>query len=459
MTSPFLPIVSSPSGLSPKTTEISGQTAKPSQGEPRQENVAFADVLGGTQRIQAQGDGRTDTASGEQPALFQELNEGDSLASLTAQISPQTPVEVEPISVQFSLSHHELTQQVLLKKGDVSRGSSQEPGVLPLVVPSGTGLEKTVGTGKVGQTILSPETLALGDRGQDAVPAGNQSIARLVPIEHTDTGVGGRIRPLLNEPTSAIPQARPILNSVPNAVVNPQVDVQQSLAKLEVPENTLQTNIGSLYAQSRLPQLPEEHASFVSRTDSDGKTTGSFGVSQAGEAGLGTAGGGLPFGNHAGNGQTQLFESSPGTQVSTGPSQVGVRAGTFDDRLQLLNASVPQRLQIDVQLSEAARVQVEVGVQQRQVYAGVLLDNPVLRSLAAQNIQVLEEQLEQADLELEEFDVHDGQLLNESPGQEQFGQTNFQGKQSEESGDSVVQKSQEKSRSYTGVDTGWHLVA
>jgi hypothetical protein len=62
-----------------------------------------------------------------------------------------------------------------------------------------------------------------------------------------------------------------------------------------------------------------------------------------------------------------------------------------------------QRLQMDVQVSETNRVHIDVGVQQRQVYAGLVMDHAMLRNLAVQSVPQLENQLAQLDMELEEF--------------------------------------------------------
>ena len=132
-----------------------------------------------------------------------------------------------------------------------------------------------------------------------------------------------------------------------------------------------------------------------SHSTRDAKSSGTIGISSwFGETGLANGGNGLTFGNQAGQTLGQLLDSSPGTSNSTGLAQGNIRAGNFDERLTASSVnSMPQRLQIDVQLSETARVQVDVGVQQRQVYAGMLLDNPVLRSLAVHNVQDLQNQL------------------------------------------------------------------
>ena len=74
-------------------------------------------------------------------------------------------------------------------------------------------------------------------------------------------------------------------------------------------------------------------------------------------------------------------------------------------------------LQIDVQLSEHSRVQVDVAVQQRQVYAALLMDQPILRNLALQHAPQLEGQLHQIGMDLEDLDVeveHQSQAQDES---------------------------------------------
>jgi hypothetical protein len=58
---------------------------------------------------------------------------------------------------------------------------------------------------------------------------------------------------------------------------------------------------------------------------------------------------------------------------------------------------------MDVQLSENTRVQIDVGVHQRQVYAGLVMDHSVLRNLATQFVPQLEQQLVDVDMELQEF--------------------------------------------------------
>ncbi len=111
-----------------------------------------------------------------------------------------------------------------------------------------------------------------------------------------------------------------------------------------------------------------------------------------------------------GNGQDLAhgFGSAPQSQM---PAQhhaatalshnLSVRSG--EERFPEMPGATLQRLQMDVQLSENSRVQVEVGVQQRQVYAGMIMDQAALKNLAVQFVPQLENQLTQVNLELQEF--------------------------------------------------------
>ncbi|MGB0909403.1 MAG: hypothetical protein ACPGYT_03500 [Nitrospirales bacterium] len=460
MTSPFLPIVNSSASSSTGTSEVGRQAIKPSAEEQGQSTVAFADVLEGTQHLQKEGGDVLNNPSDEEQVLFQEFNQGEIVGVLEVQVSSQALVTGPSNTGVSALVQTKQTQSVITQGQGPAGGAAVTAqtlltGVVQPIAVSGASFQESRRSEIIGQSISPFDGLPLTNRANPSTEVKASQLANLLPH---DAASGGRIRPLLHESASEILNSRPPL--IPGANVGSQysVDVQQALVKLEAAGNTSPINIGALYAQNRLPQLPEEPSSLLTRTEGEAKASGSIGLSQSGEAGLGNSGNGLPFGHHTGSGQGQLFDSTPVTQSVTSQSQGAIKANNFDDRLQLFQASVPHRLQIDVQLSEANRVQVDVGVQQRQVYAGVLLDNPALRSLAAQNIQALEEQLGQADFELEEFDVHDGQLLNESSGQEQSEQRNFEGNQSRKSEASVRQRGQENSLRYIGADTGWHLV-
>ncbi len=111
----------------------------------------------------------------------------------------------------------------------------------------------------------------------------------------------------------------------------------------------------------------------------------------------------LSGGQGLGNGMNQFSNSQWGfQQPSSFPGQgVGLRA--LEGRGQEMPAPALQRLQMDVQLSENQRVQIDVGVHNRQVYTGLVMDHSVLRNLANQFVPQLENQLAEVDLELQEF--------------------------------------------------------
>ena len=116
-------------------------------------------------------------------------------------------------------------------------------------------------------------------------------------------------------------------------------------------------------------------------------------------------------GQGLGSGMNHFSNSQSGfQQPSSFPGQgVGFRA--LEERGQEIQAPALQRLQMDVQLSENQRVHIDVGVHNRQVYTGLVMDHSVLRNLATQFVPQLENQLAEVDLELQEFsaEVHEEQ--------------------------------------------------
>ena len=105
----------------------------------------------------------------------------------------------------------------------------------------------------------------------------------------------------------------------------------------------------------------------------------------------------------AGMSMNNFSQSQSGFQQSTSSQGQGVGTRALEERTAAFPTPALQRLQMDVQLSENQRVQIDVGVQHRQVYAGLVMDHSVLRNLAAQFVPQLENQLAQADLDLQEF--------------------------------------------------------
>lgn len=108
-------------------------------------------------------------------------------------------------------------------------------------------------------------------------------------------------------------------------------------------------------------------------------------------------------GQGLGAGMNHFAQSQSGFQQSSSFPGQGMGLRALEERGAELPTPALQRLQMDVQLSENTRVQIDVGVQNRQVYAGLVMDHAVLRNLAAQFVPQLENQLAQVNLELEEF--------------------------------------------------------
>jgi hypothetical protein len=103
------------------------------------------------------------------------------------------------------------------------------------------------------------------------------------------------------------------------------------------------------------------------------------------------------------NGMGGSTHSQPGFQQFSSPLPTGSGARMAEERVPDLPTPPLQRLQMDVQVSETNRIQIDVGVQQRQVYAGLVMDHAALKNLAVQFVPQLEDQLAQNDMELQEF--------------------------------------------------------
>lgn len=108
-------------------------------------------------------------------------------------------------------------------------------------------------------------------------------------------------------------------------------------------------------------------------------------------------------GQGLGYGMNHFSNSQSGSQQPSSFQGQGVGFRVLEERGQEFPAPVLQRLQMDVQVSENLRVQIDVGVHNRQVYTGLILDHSVLRNLATQFVPQLENQLAEVDLELQEF--------------------------------------------------------
>lgn len=116
------------------------------------------------------------------------------------------------------------------------------------------------------------------------------------------------------------------------------------------------------------------------------------------------------------NGMGNPTHSQSGFPQSSSSPSPGPAVRVAEERVPDLPGPSLQRLQMEVQLSENNRVQIDVGVQNRQVYASLLMDQATLKNLAVQFVPQLEEQLTQGEMELQEFsaEVRDHQGGQES---------------------------------------------
>lgn len=116
-----------------------------------------------------------------------------------------------------------------------------------------------------------------------------------------------------------------------------------------------------------------------------------------------------------------------------------------------------QRLQMDVQISDTQRVSIDVGVQNRLVSAGLVMDHSVLRNLATQFVPQLENQLSQVDLELKEFSA-EVREEREQEAETLFDGAGSHGGQKSQRGSTSVSHSTHNPIARLG-EQGLHLVA
>lgn len=121
-------------------------------------------------------------------------------------------------------------------------------------------------------------------------------------------------------------------------------------------------------------------------------------------------------GQGVGSGMNHFSNSQSGFQQPHMFSGQGVGLRAFEERGVEFPAQTLQRLQMDVQLSDNQRVMIDVGVQNKHVYAGLVMDHSILRNLANQFVPQLEHQLSQVDLELQEFSAEVREERKQEPG-------------------------------------------
>lgn len=122
------------------------------------------------------------------------------------------------------------------------------------------------------------------------------------------------------------------------------------------------------------------------------------------------------------NGMNGSPHSQTGFPQHTASHSSGAGVRLMEERIPDFPSPALQRLQMEVQLSDTNRIQIDVGVQHRQVYAGLLMDQTTLKNLAIQFVPQLEDQLAQNDMDLQEFSA---EVRNQH--REQESSTNSQG--------------------------------
>lgn len=150
--------------------------------------------------------------------------------------------------------------------------------------------------------------------------------------------------------------------------------------------------------------------------------------------------------------------SQPGFQQASSASSPGQAVRMAEERVPDLPGPALQRLQMEVQLSETNRVQIDVGVQHRQVYASLLMDQATLKNLAVQFVPQLEEQLTQGEMELQEFSA---EVRDHQNGQESDTRSDGAGTQTSQGGSTFLHETP-GSLSYRAgrvEEQGFHLVA
>lgn len=197
-------------------------------------------------------------------------------------------------------------------------------------------------------------------------PVVNQTFQAPLPIEETPAGIAGVVQSNQHR-----------LNNT-NGVSSLMSDVsgQGKEASMTFPSD--------LPGESSLSVTGDRSKELV---DGIGK---SLGIDPNGSQGLNNGMSGSP---HSQTGFPQ--------HTASHSSGAGVRA--TEERNPDFPSPALQRLQMDVQLSDTNRIQIDVGVQHRQVYAGLLMDQTTLKNLAIQFVPQLEDQLAQHDMDLQEF--------------------------------------------------------
>ena len=314
---------------------------------------------------------------------------GDGVQAKTTINKPALPVStrystLQPLSVEGGLAEKSPTHLVTISdRQQIFRDAIKGHSSLLGSFDGGAATESGVEAGKnIGKPLdgLSrpvqdadmllpriPPTSAAAQQGPFR-PLGNQAFQTPLPFEETPTSLAG---------VAQSNQTRlPYVNGVTSLLSEAVGHGKESF--IAIPSDLL--------GESGLPLTGDRPKDVF---ESTGKIVG---VDTDGGQGV----------NHGMGGSSH---SQSGFQQSSSSLLAGSGIRMAEERVPDLPAPALQRLQMDVQLSETNRIQIDVGIQQRQVYAGLLMDQATLKNLAVQFIPQLEDQLAQVDMDLQEFSV------------------------------------------------------
>jgi hypothetical protein len=282
----------------------------------------------------------------------------------------------------------------ILYQGSLAKVIESE--LIPQEIPQGSGLKQaSLGVKQEEALPVRPVVPSAKD-----VPSGFQQVGRTIlgnePIQN----------PIL--PKVSSPLARP--QHVQTTHIPPATAIQvEGPAGFTGPNLTNQISVKSI--PGNFSPLSDGPGPVIeNRTNVPAELLGETGVLAKGERGqtiietsVKSVGLDPSGGQGLGNGMNHFSNSQSGSQQPSSFPGQGVGLRGLEERGQEFPAPALQRLQMDVQLSENQRVQVDVGVHNRQVYTGLVMDHSVLRNLANQFVPQLENQLAEVDLELQEF--------------------------------------------------------
>ena len=281
----------------------------------------------------------------------------------------------------------------------------------------GSGFQHTGGDTTLGP-VRQESALETGSiLSQGSVPEEALSVRTVVPSAKNAPGGFQKVEPsvLVNETLQS-----PILSKISSPLARPQNVQSNQISPVtaiqgEGPAGFAGPNLTNQISMKSIP-VNSSVLSDVSGSGIEHRTTvpadqvgetGSWAKGERGqtiiETSVKSVGVDPSGGQGLGNGMNQFSNSQSGFQQPTSFPGQGVGLRGLEERGQEFPAPALQRIQMDVQLSENQRVHVDVGVHNRQVYTGLVMDHSILRNLATQFVPQLENQLAEVDLELQEF--------------------------------------------------------